>query len=407
MKQQFFPSYTDGYSKIAGQDVAIMVCLPDAYSTSKKWPVKIFCHGMGQRGPGTTAALKTVFEGPYQAIPEDWKTGIDKYGIIGVLVNYNDFFQPASWRFVDNFLRANYSVVDKFMRQGFSWGGGSLNRAMQQSDIAAKTAVAIPIAPTIESGDTNWAIPAKSGAVIWCHVNSGDDVVGKGPAENIVKGINAAAPVVQATLTEYKQTGHGATNDALGLKPPYAPGGTGLIAAGENVDELYLRVLAGDVSVPKAGSGTSQPDTPTTPTNPSVELKAVASYSGIAPNIKLDGSKSTGFTFASWQMTKWPDGVSQWAPVVKSGGYHTSDAVLPAKGAYEFTLAVVDGAGNKSTATVSVIYGEATQPVPKVPASYDGVNLVYNDGSKEPATIVWSGGKFTATTAAGVSYPLQ
>lgn len=375
MKLIYRPSYTDGYAKIAGQDVAMLILLPDEYSATKKWPVKIFCHGKGQVGPGTKAALDMVYSGQYQAIPDSWKTEIDQLGIIGVLVNYNDFFQPASWRFVDIFLRANYNVVDKFLREGFSWGGGSLNRASQQADIAATTALWVMIAPTVEAGDTIWSVPAKSGSMVWVHVNAkdpnnpqskGDDVVGQGPAESIVKGINASVPVIKATLTEYIQDGHGGTNEAVSNTPP--PG------YAESVTQLYLRILAGDMSLPKTGI-IAQPPPPVITT-----VKAITSYTISGNTVHLIGSKSTGYTQGydgTWELVSAPEGITSKLIFPTGSSYIDATGNLPVEGTYVFKFSL-KGA---DPVNVTVIKGAPT--IEKIPDMYTLATktLHFTDGS--------------------------
>lgn len=385
MKLIYKPSYTDGYSKIAGQDVAMLICLPDNYNGTTSWPWMQFTHGKGQLGPGTAAALKTVFEGTYQAIPEDWKTAVDKYGIIGVIVNYNDFFQPGSWDFVYNYMRANYNTVPLPMGQGFSWGGGSLQKDYC-TDIAHadRLACAVPIAPTIEL-NSGWDNVGKANLPVWFHVNEGDDVVGKSPAVNSAAAINKTA-VIKAELTIYKQNGHGGTNEALSLTPP--------VGYGENVYEWYLDILKNGPRAPKTGTVT-QPPLPPPPATSTV--KPIVSYTITGTIAHLIGSKSTGYKEGYdgvWSLESAPTGITSKLVFPSGSSYIDATAQLPVEGTYvfKFTLKGAD------PVQMTVQRGTAT-PVEKKPASYSIALklLTFDDGSTEAATAV-------ITTGSGKTY---
>lgn len=388
MKLIYKPSYTDGYSKIAGQDVAMLIVLPDLYTSSVKWPCMQMTHGMGQRGPGTTAALKTVYEGPYQAIPEDWKTAIDKYGIIGVLVNYNDFFQPTSWDFVYNYMKANYSVVDRWMDKGFSWGGGSLQKDYCSGlSYASKMLCAVPIAPTIEL-NSGWDNPGKAGVSVWFHVNEGDDVVGKAPAVNSAAAINATKPTIPATLTIYKQNGHGGTNEALGLIPP--------IGFTENIYEWYLDCLKNGARIPKTGTIT-QPIPPIV-TPPTTTVQPITSYTITGTTARLIGSKSIGYSQGydgTWEAVTAPQGITAKQIFPNGSSYIDATANLPIEGIYVFRFNL-KGA---DPVLVTVQRGTATPVSEKTALSYGNKLLIFSDGSTEAATAV-------ITTASGKTYNL-
>lgn len=371
MNKIYLPSYTDSYAKIPGQDVAMLICLPDAYNTSQKWPVMIFCHGMGQRGPGTKSALNMVFSGAYQAIPEDWKTAIDKYGIIGVLVNYNEFFQPSSWAFVYNYMKSKFSVVDKWKGDGFSWGGGSLLKEICTPG-GPQWACVTPIAPTIEQS-SGWDNVAKENIPVCIMVNKGDD---NGPTnlsvtQRAVASINAANPPIKATYIAFEQKGHGGTNEALGLVVP---------GAKENTYEWYKSVLKDGPRQIMLGAATV-PVEPI-PTTPSV-VKAVAMAVLSGDIVNLIGKNSTGWKTGyegTWIYEAGPSTVTQKDIFPAGSSFIDAKGNVPKDGTYTFRLNLRVGTVSDS-ATVTVTKGAVVpDPVDPTPIEKKPTGYSFNTG---------------------------
>lgn len=360
MKTIFLPSNEANTAKIPGQDVAMIIAEPDAMKDAPigtKWPVMFFLHGRDNLGGGTLSSLQTYWEGPYSGIAEDWKKAVDKYGIIGVALHYGgSLFSYTQWLWAYAFIMGRYNCYPLVMDQGFSWGAGSEQKCYTtQPGYCNKQAVIMQIAPTIEQNtDAGWAMVASYKVPVWVVVNKGDNVTGTAAAKNTVNYINAKNPLIKATYTELNQNGHGGRNEALGLTP--MPGFT------ENVYELFMDILKNGPRAPKAGGIVSPPPPDPVPTT---ELKAVATYSGTLPNIKLDGTKSTGYKSATWTVKQVPAGVNIYSSIVKSGGWITSDAVLPKEGEYVIELEVKGADGNVARTELTINYGAITQPAPK------------------------------------------
>lgn len=396
---QCFPSYTDGYAKVVGQDVAILVALPDNYKADQTYPYMIFVHGMGQRGPGTKSALNTVYVGANQAIPDDWKVAVNKYGIIGVLVNYNEFFQPAQWVWTNNFIKSKYKVVDRPMAQGFSWGGGSLQKLYCSSlSYASMIAVAIPIAPTIEL-NTGWDSPGKANLPVWIHVNKGDNVTGAATAKRSADYINSYNPVPPATYTEYNENGHGGTNRGLAITPP-----TGF---SENVYEWYLDVLKNGPRAARKGTVTQPTDpAPIPTTGPVVLMEPVPSITttGI---VSLEACKSTGYEWFTWNVFSVPKGAHLYSAYLNGSGYCRTTTKLTIEGAYGIKATACKGSVCVSD-TLYITYQKASTPVPVTPKSYDSSTgyLVFSDGTRiaAVATVFFETKKVIVKDQAGIVY---
>jgi hypothetical protein len=106
----------------------------------------------------------------------------------------------------------------------------------------------------------------------------------------------------------------------------------------------------------------------------------------------LDGSRSTGWKSATWEMKQFPSGVNQWYPVVQSGGWVTTKLNLPKEGTYVFELTTysLEGRlGSVARDSVVVNYTTTGQPPAKIllqkifiPKNNNYV-YVYDDGTTE------------------------
>lgn len=396
----YYPSYTDSYAKVVGQDVSILVVLPNEYRSDQTYPYMIFVHGMGQRGPGTKSALNTVYTGANQAIPDDWKAAVNKYGIIGVLVNYNDFFQPDKWLWSINFIKSKYKVVDKPMAQGFSWGAGSLQKLYCTSTVyAGLPSVAIPIAPTIEL-NAGWENVSKANLPVWIHVNKGDNVTGAATAKRSADYINSFSPSISATYTEYNQQGHGGTNEALSLAPP-----TGYA---ENVYEWYLDVLLNGPRVPRKGTVTQPTDpVPIPTTGPVINIDPVPNITTTG-TVSLNACKSTGYEYITWTVFSVPKGVNLYTNFFPKGAGNCSVSwATSIEGTYGVKAVACKG-GICVSDTLYLTYQKTTVPVPVIPKSYDSKTgyLVFSDGTRiaAVATVDFATKKVTIKDQAGITY---
>src|SRR5687767_2103446 len=136
MKVKYYPKVDANWNNI--RPFAIAVLYPDSYTTSKSYPCILSVHGIGERSSGALAMLTNLVEGfdyngdgtregaPF--VTADTKTAIDLYGLIVVVPNYENFFEPDQVNTIMDFVKTEFSVVNEFMMQGFSLGGGAVTK---------------------------------------------------------------------------------------------------------------------------------------------------------------------------------------------------------------------------------------------------------------------------------------
>jgi hypothetical protein len=379
----------------SGQDVGLAVVYPDNYTPTKKYPVTMAVHGIGERGDGRLAILENLVLGfDYNndgvregegILTNEMKKAVDQYGIVFIVPNYSNFFEPSLFNWAFDFVKSLYSVVDECMLIGFSLGGGATIKAATTTTSANRIAYAIPCAAITSIVDAT--VPGKTNLPIHFFSNSNDPTVNVSNTKNQFNAINATNPTIRPLMTIFNRSGHGGYTEAATIAPPKAPGGQGFIDAAENIYQVYLDILKNGPRQMKSGTVIPDPDpTPTITANAGVDQTVVE------PLAYLDGTKSIGYKSAKWLMIQKPDGVSQWAPVVQSGGWITTRLSFPKEGVYVFKLTVYSEAnytGSIAEDTVFITYNTTAFPPPKsllqkvyIPINNNFV-YVYDDGSTE------------------------
>lgn len=394
MKPIFYPAVDSNYNTI--QKVGFVVLLPDNYEPAKTYPWKIFLHGKGNLGNGSQENLENLILGYRYSpdaervnapVPKDFITAVDLYGIIAVVPNYSAYFQPDSWNFVYDFVRARYNLVDKFLGTGFSWGAGSLMKYARSSLAnASRVALACPVAPTNDGGDWN---NVKNGKTIyWNFVNKGDD---NGPtnltvSQGMVNAFNATLPTYKGLLTAKDINGHGGVEWALAIAPPKAPGGVGFLDAAENIYQLYLDILKSGPRLPKIGAA---------PAGLSAAFNVADKAVITTTTLDLDASASTGVK-TGWDAYKW-DIVPINAPWMhlQDGAYGGPKKRVTnlGNGTYSIGLTVRDAAGNEAKRSITITVS-LDGTVVKQPTGFDWTTktLAFSDGSKEIVSAKFTNG---------------
>lgn len=344
------------------------VLLPNNYDKTKQYIWWVFIHGVGERSAGTQADLDNLFLGfdynndgvrePAFTIP-DIKTAVDKYGIIVVIPTYKGFFEPAKMDLIYDFMLLNFSVTSRFVIDGFSLGGGATEKYFTSNlERAKRCIVAIPCAPTRSGMD--WRYVRDANLPVHYFVNDNDDNGNTNMAVTVagVNNINSFNPPVRANYTAFRADGHGGFNRANALNPPAAPGGKGVINVAENVYEWALDVYHNGPRSMKTGSIVTPPVEPP----PTSFIKAIASYSGTGPAIRLVGDKSTGWETGyegAWSLVSGPNWVTSKQVFPNGSSFINSTALLPYPGTYIFRLTLK---GSTLPAEITVVYGTATEP---------------------------------------------
>jgi hypothetical protein len=406
----YYPRISD--AGVSWRQQGYAVIKPNNYDPSKTYPVWMLIHGMGELSEGKLANLRNVVLGfgygpggsrVYAVATDDFKAAVNQYQFLGVIVTYANEFNPTDINFVLDDVEKYWSV-DKSREAiiGFSLGGGAVVRYITSSLVnAQRIAFAVACAPV------NWATTLKN--VVDANLpfigatNRTDPRVDPSNVKNIVSGINALNPAYPAKLIVFPEDGHGSINQMLSLSDPTVP----------QPIYPYLNSITKDSPKQYPTSNTTSPVPPVV-IPPSTTLSASFNVQDGATvtssSLNLDASASSGVS-PSYDGYIW--GVQPitgaWSLVVQGGAYGGPLKTITGlkNGSYSIVLTVKDKAGNTAQKGITINVALDGATVVKVPASYDGVNLVFTDGSKEPATLFWNGTKVTATTAAGVIYPIQ
>lgn len=398
---EYFPKVDQNYSKI--REYATAVLLPDNYDPAKQWKWAIAVHGIGELSPGHINNLKNLVEGfDYNNdgvregaafVTPDMKKAVNQYGIVLFVPTYDGFFEPDKVNLIYDFATRNYSLLPKFTFTGFSLGGGSVIKYISSNAVnAGRVNYAIPCAPTRNIVDAS--LPGKAGIPVHVFVNDNDNngSTNLSVTKSIVSSFNASNPPIRVIYTAFRKDGHGGNIEAWSLTPPKAPGGQGFTDAAENIWQVASDINMTGARQMKSGTIIQPPvDTIVKPL-----AKAIVSFALTGNNLKLDGSKSTGYTTGLdgvWDFAGGPAGLYSWDVFPRGSSYIVADAVLTKPGAYSFRFKLK---GDPEIKTVVVDFG-------KVFSSFDSETdlITYSDGTTEKGTAVFSGGKWVVKTASG------
>ena len=193
--------------------------LPARYdSTTKKYPLLVFLHGIGELGNGTTdlskllanAVPKLLNQGSF---PAQFTVNGSSYSFIVINPQFKDWPVPADVNAMVDYAIAHYRVDEsRIYVAGLSMGGG----------VAWDYAVAYPsrIAAVVPICGASWIAQDKMGTVaganlpVWAFHNNDDGTVPVTTTTNNVDNINSYKPSVLAKKTIWGSGGHDAWTKA-------------------------------------------------------------------------------------------------------------------------------------------------------------------------------------------------
>lgn len=402
MQVKYFPARDNNNTQI--RLFAVAVLLPDNYDPAKKWPWMMSVHGQGERSDGLEAHLKNLVEGidfdkngtiDWVFAMESMKKAVDQYGIVMAIPTYQNFFEPSEVNYVRNFMINTFSAETKFLFEGFSLGGGAVLKYITSSLLNAQNvAYAVPVAPTRELNQLGYIAHTKLPVHIF--VNDQDDNIhtNLSVTKAIISTINNGGTPLPAVYTAFRQSGHGGHGEAVGINPPKAPGGQGVIDAAENIYQVYLDILKNGPRQMKSGPVVAAPAP--TPTATAVVIKTRYEITGNI--VKLIGSGSTGYKDGlegMWQFVSGPTGATARMVFPIGSSYIDAQGILPMPGTYVFKF-TLKGA---TPTTLTVVY-DAEKKV----TAFNIDTVVFADGTTEKATASFANGKWIIKTTSGKTY---
>jgi predicted peptidase len=306
--------------------IAYYEYVPSGYSSnSDKYPVVIFLHGIGERGPNTTD-IQTLKDNIYKVAkigpPMHVKNGTSfPFILISPQLKSNYGSWPSSYVIeVINWVKTYLRIDEKRIYiTGLSLGGGGTWVTIQ--DYPELFAAALPVCGGYNSPSKAYKIAAEN-LPVWASHGSIDDVVPMSRTVNMVNAINGSTPKPSplAKLTIYTGVKHNAWSYAYR---------TDHSLHNPNVYEWLMSYTN------TSNKGNKLPTANAT----SDQTKSLASTSS---TIIYGTAADTDGTIAAYEWTK----VS--GPTATLSGTTTKTLKVSAlkKGTYVFRLRVKDNSGN-------------------------------------------------------------
>ena len=369
------------YKRIDANVGGYLESLPNDYANNptKKYPLLIFMHGVGERGNGAAGSVEKVANVgipkllKLKTFPANHTVGGKTYSFI---VLSPQFQNSTNWindiQAIIDYAKKTYRVDEQRIYltglslggiMGWVYGAGTVAHGQQ-------LAAALLVCPGASATAAQLKNLGSSQLPIWVTNNSGDPYNPASQAKGLVNAINAAAPAPpKALLTIFNKSGHDAWTATY--DPSFRQNGL-------NVYEWML----------SKSRGSSQPQP--APATPVLTANAGANQVITLPanSVTLDasGSKVSAGSITSYTWTK----VSGPSTGLLSSLLNGLQAKLTGliAGVYKYQLTVKDNNGSTATATVTVTVNASTTSTapPTVNAGTGGtvtlpVNTFTLDGS--------------------------
>ena len=349
--QTYSQQVQKGLTAANGQFIGFYEYKPTTYSSTstKKYPLIIFLHGIGERGNGTTDLIKVT----WHAIPRIIAAGgtmTYKNPVTGEMETFLVLSPQLSWSYgywdfmyIDEMLKyakQNLNVDEnRIYLTGLSAGGGGTWRYPNASLANASQFAAIaPVCPTCDfnlSTIGNTIVAAKT--AVWSFHAADDYVCGYYCTFGPVDAINTMNPATPAKKTIYPSGGHYIWE---------------IVYTSPAVFEWFLGNSRGGTPMPGNQAPVARAGTDITITLPVNAVTLNNSGSSDA-----DGS----ITAFKWTQVSGPS-----VSFIASAGAASTQVSALVAGTYTFRLTVTDNAGATAYDDVVVVVNANTSALPPV-----------------------------------------
>lgn len=196
-------------------------------SSSKRYPLLVFIHGIGELGNGASDLPNAANVGvpgliKSKKFPANFVSGGKNYSFLVISPQFKAWPSPQDVGAMVNYAVSKYRVdTTRIYVSGLSMGGGATwdYAAVYASRIAA----IVPICGASGPSDDKAKIIAKLGLAVWAFHNEDDYTVSVDNSKGWVSKINGFGPSIPAKLTLWPTGGHDAWTKAT--NPTYKENG--------------------------------------------------------------------------------------------------------------------------------------------------------------------------------------
>lgn len=193
--------------------------LPARYdSSSKKYPLLLFVHGIGELGNGTTELSKLLVAGIPRLInkksfPADFEVGKQHFSFIVISPQFKTWPTNADVKSVIEHALKKYRIDEsRIYMTGLSMGGGVTWE--YAAEYGSSLAAIVPVCGGSSPAPQRVAGIAALNLPVWAFHNQDDPTVPVSFSIDYVKEINARNPKTPAILTTWPSGGHDAWTKA-------------------------------------------------------------------------------------------------------------------------------------------------------------------------------------------------
>lgn len=193
--------------------------MPARYdSTTKRYPLLLFIHGIGELGNGTSqlsnaAAVGTPSVIKWGHFPPNFNVGGKNYSFIVISPQFKAWPSAKDVNDMIDYAVKNFRVdTTRIYVSGLSMGGGATwDYAVSYGK---RIAAIVPICGASGPNDSKAKKIAQSGLAVWAFHNKDDGTVTYTNSEGFVNKINSFSPAIKAKLTLWPTGGHDAWTKA-------------------------------------------------------------------------------------------------------------------------------------------------------------------------------------------------